>query len=253
MTIKNPTPNDVGELKELWKEAFGDTDDFIDLFFSLAFSPEHSLCVYEGSSLAAGLYWFDAYLANEKVAYIYGVATKKTHRSKGFSTALLKEAHRQLKNSGYSAAILVPADAGLFGFYGRLGYRECCFIDLEKHTAKASRSVFEKISAEEYLTLRNSYLPQNSILFVNERLHFLAAITDFYKSDDFIFAKNKDGQELKIIEFFGDKAKISSVISALGFSEATVRAYGKEKAFAMYFQLTDNFNIFPEYLGFAFD
>lgn len=253
MIIKNPAPTDENELKDLWKEAFGDTDGFINLFFSLAFSFEHSLCVYESGSVAASLYWFDAHIEERKVAYIYGVATKKEHRSKGFSTALLKAAHKKLKECGYEAAILVPADEGLFKFYGKLGYRECCFIDLERHSALAEASAFEKISAEEYLTLRNSYLPENSIVFDNERLHFLAAITDFYKSDGFIFAKSNDEQELRIIEFFGNKAALSSVISALGFREGAVRLYGKSKPFAMYIPLAENFNILPEYLGFAFD
>ena len=96
-------------------------------------------------------------------------------------------------------------------------------------------------------------MPINSVVFDNKRLPFLASITDFYKSDDFVLAKSNTPDKLNIIEFFGDRKYIPSAISALGFSEATVLAYGKEKAFAMYFPLTDNFNILPEYRGFAFD
>ena len=117
MTIKLPDISDIPALKDLWKEAFADTDDFINLFFSLAFSKENSLCAYDKETLTASLYWFDAFIENEKVAYIYGVATKKTHRGMGISTALIKKTHELLKKSGYKAAILVPADDGLFNFY----------------------------------------------------------------------------------------------------------------------------------------
>ena len=253
MIIKKPSSSDIKALKLLWKEAFCDTDEFIDLFFSLAFSTEHSLCAYNNDSVAAALYWFDAHLNGDRVAYIYGVATKKENRGQGFSTALLKRTHDLLKDSGYNAAILVPADEGLFNFYGRFGYEKCCYINSQIYPAKNDPVTFQKISGEEYLSLRNRFLPQNSLIFDNERLQFLLSITDFYKSDDFIFAKSNDQNALNIIEFFGDKKHISSVISALGFRKGKVRAYGKEKAFAMYFPLTDNFNILPEYLGFAFD
>ncbi len=253
MTIKKTEAADLAALKALWKEAFGDTDEFIELFFSLAFTEENSLAVYDNGELVASLYWFDGKVGDKKAAYIYGVATKKTQRGKGYSTALLKKCHELLKSEGYSAAILVPADNGLFNFYGRLGYTECCFIDLDEIPASEERLSFKKISAEEYLNYRELYLPPNSLVFDNKRLPFLASITDFYKSEDFIFAKSKDTESLRIIEFFGNERLIPSLIGSLGFPKATVRCYGKSKPFAMYLSLEEGFNVAPEYLGFAFD
>lgn len=253
MIIKKPADSDVKELKVLWKEAFGDTDDFIGLFFSLAFSKDNSLCVYDNESLVASLYWFDGSVGKEKAAYIYGVATDKKHRGKGHSTALLKRCHELLKSEGYSVAILVPADEGLFNFYGRLGYRACCPIDSREYASTEEKIDFQKIDANEYLTLRNRYLPQNTLIFDNQRLQFLASITDFYKSDSFIFAKSNNPDALSIIEFFGDEKLISSVVGALGFEKGLVRSYGKSRFFAMYLPLTEDFETSPEYLGFAFD
>lgn len=253
MIIDFPKNSNIPSLKALWKEAFQDTDEFIDLFFSLAFSEENSLAVYDNGELAASLYWFDGKVGDGKAAYIYGVATKKAQRGKGYSTSLLKKCHELLSDKGYSAAILVPADKELFNFYGRLGYNECCFIELDEVVASKEKVAFKEISAEEYLTQRNNYLPQNSLIFDNKRLHFLASITDFYKGDSFIFAKSKDTDTLRIIEFFGSENLLSSVIGSLDFSSATVRRYGKSKPFAMYLSLEKSFCTVPEYLGFAFD
>ena len=191
MIIKFPRESDIPNLKELWKEAFGDTDDFIDLFFSLAFSAQSALCVYDNDSPTASLYWFDGYIGQEKAAYIYGVATKKTYGGRGFSSALIKRTHELLAEKGYRIAVLVPADSGLFDFYGRLGYTECCFINLKKQFASEKKTMLTKISAEEYLSLRNAYLPSNTLVFDNKRLQFLTSITVFYKGKDFILAKNK--------------------------------------------------------------
>lgn len=253
MIIKFPTESDIPKLKEIWKEAFGDTDDFIDLFFSMAFSKSSSLCVYDNDFLAASLYWFDGYVGNEKAAYIYGVATKKAHRGRGFSSALIKRTHELLAKKGYQVSVLVPADAGLFNFYRRLGYTECCFIELEKQFFSEKRTTLTKISAEEYLNLRNDYLPPNTFIFDNKRLRFLASITDFYKGKDFILAKNKVEDPPSIIEFFGNESLIPDVIGTLGYTEATIRSYGNSKPFAMYYPLTKNLRSIPEYLGFAFD
>ena len=253
MTIDRPTATDEAALKELWKEAFGDTDDFINLFFRLAYSESNALCVYDNGILAAALYWFDGYIENKKVAYIYGVATKKSQRGKGFSSSLIKRTHDLLISCGYEASLLVPADEGLFRFYGKLGYISCCPIDCREYTASKDDSDIQKIGAEEYLRLRKAYLPQNTLIFDNQRLEFLASINDFYKNDNFILAKNTAYDALTIIEFFGDKTYIPSVINTLGFEKGTVRSYGNSRPFAMYFPLTDSFKITPEYLGFAFD
>ena len=45
MIIKSPETRHIPQLRQLWKEAFGDTDDFLDVFFSVAFAPERSRCV----------------------------------------------------------------------------------------------------------------------------------------------------------------------------------------------------------------
>ena len=253
MTIDFPKSSDIPSLKALWKEAFGDTDEFIDLFFNLAFTEESALAVYDNNTLVASLYWFDGSVANKKTAYIYGVATKKAYRGKGYSSALLKRTHDLLAEAGYSATVLVPASDGLFNFYGRLGYTECCFIDCYNCSASKKKISLEKISAEEYLILRESCLPDNSLIFDNKRLHFLSSITDFYKSQDFIFAKSKDSAALRIIEFFGNEEFIPSIIYSLGFDKTTVRRYGKMKPFAMYHSLEESVKEIPEYLGFAFD
>ena len=45
MNIKSPKNADIPALRSLWKEAFGDTDDFLDVFFSAAFADERAMCV----------------------------------------------------------------------------------------------------------------------------------------------------------------------------------------------------------------
>ena len=58
MRIDHPTSGEISGLRQLWKEAFGDTAGFLDAFFSTGFSPERCLYAGEGGTVAAALYWF---------------------------------------------------------------------------------------------------------------------------------------------------------------------------------------------------
>lgn len=253
MTIKKPRVSDVPHLKRLWKEAFGDTDEFIDGFFSLGFSPDRSLALYCEDEIASVIYWFDCEFKNNKVAYIYGVATRKRERGKGYSTLLMKRAHELLLNSGYSGAILVPAGEDLFSFYKRLGYCECCFIDEEEYPASNVELIPERISPEEYVKLRKAFLSSESVIFDNSCLHFLAYMSDFYKGENFLFAKSNDIEKLRFLEFFGNKNCISDIVHSLKYESATVRVLGKARPFAAFISFNGDFVEKPDYLGFAFD
>ena len=70
MTIDAPKTAQIPQLRQLWKEAFGDTDTFLDSFFSLAFAPERCRCITLGDTVPSALYWFDCTCRGEKWAYL---------------------------------------------------------------------------------------------------------------------------------------------------------------------------------------
>ena len=49
---------EVPALRELWKEAFGDGDQFLDQFFCGPFAPERSRVAVVDEAVAGALYWF---------------------------------------------------------------------------------------------------------------------------------------------------------------------------------------------------
>ena len=117
MTIDAPKTSHIPALKQLWQEAFGDDDAFLESFFSVAFSPNHCRCLFLSGQVAAALYWFDCSWKEEKVAYIYAVATDKAFRGRGLCSALMKDTHKHLFSQGYRGAALVPGNQGLFQLY----------------------------------------------------------------------------------------------------------------------------------------
>lgn len=83
MRPDHPHPALIPGLRKLWQEAFGDTEEYLDGFFRLAYSPENCLCIGEGDIVHAALYWLDMTCRGERIAYIYAVATAKNRRGEG--------------------------------------------------------------------------------------------------------------------------------------------------------------------------
>ena len=113
MNTAAATEAQIPQLRELWQRAFGDTDDFLDDFFSTAFAPHRSRCITVDGDLAAVLYWFDCTLEQKKLAYLYAVATDPAHRGKGLCRALMADTAETLKATGYAGMVLVPQKPSL--------------------------------------------------------------------------------------------------------------------------------------------
>ena len=122
MTIDYPSENAIPQLRSLWKEAFGDEDSFLDVFFGTGFSPDRCRCIPLNGEIAAALYWFDCSWEGGPLAYLYAVATCKQYRGQGLCRKLMANTHEHLKYLGYTGAVLVPGEPSLFDFYSNMGY-----------------------------------------------------------------------------------------------------------------------------------
>lgn len=251
MKIEHPSSALIPCLRTLWKEAFGDTDAFLDLFFSVAYDPCRCRCVTEQRRVTAALYWLDFFLDEQKFAYIYAVATASDCRGRGLCKQLMTDTAVLLRENGYHGAILVPQDEGLRRMYDRMGYRDAAQIE-EFFCAASELSISVKeITAEDYAALRSSFAPEGSLQPGNQALAFLGATTRMYAGNGFIGAVSRETDHLRLLEYLGDNLKLPALIAALGATEATVRTPGSTP-FAMYLPLAADCRK-PEYYPFAFD
>lgn len=163
MRIEYPEEKQLPQLKALWKLAFGDEDDFIELFFSSAYSPDRCHVAMAGETVAAMLYWLDCEYKGRPYAYLYAVATHPDFRGCGLCRALMEDTHRELSRRGYAGAALYPAGAALRRMYGKLGYRD--WGRAAELACKAGAPVpVREISREEYTVLRREYLPEDALI-----------------------------------------------------------------------------------------
>ena len=253
MKIDHPSHGNVSTLKELWQEAFEDSAENIDLFFETAFDTEHSLCAFDGERAVAMLYWFDCEYMGERVAYMYAIATAKSHRGRGICRQLMSKAHEILKRSGYACVILVPGEKGLFEFYAKMGYSVFSTVD-EKYVISVDSGIsLEKINPREYGRIRNALLPENGVMQDGKCLDYLGAYAELYAGEGFLCACEINGDTARIHELLGNTEAADGIAYALGCKIGFVRAIGNGRAFSMYLPLGKCKIDTPAYFGLALD
>ena len=244
-------PESTAPLRQLWKEAFGDPDVFLDSFFAFGFSPDRCRQVTIDGTVAAALYWFDCTFRGKKLAYLYAIATHKDYRNRGLCKSLMADTHHHLKALGYDGAILVPAKDSLFPFYEKLGYRTCCKV--REFTCAASGTVdIRFIEAEKYMAIRQKYLPAGSVAPSENMFRFLTEQYFFYEGKDFALCATAEGDTLIATELLGNLSAAPGIVAMMGKKEGRFRTPGSEKPFAMYYPLTYHSNR-PTYFPFALD
>ena len=260
MNIAPTSEAQIPALRQLWQVAFGDTDDFLDDFFSTAYAPQRSRCITIADEVAAVLYWFDCQLPqwksateciNRKLAYVYAVATDPARRGKGLCRMLMESTAETLTANGYDGIVLVPQKPSLIAMYEKMGFTHCSGVT-EFHVMAGNPTCIEKISEDEFAIRRMGQAPIGTVLQWRENLHFLSTQATFYTGKNFVAAVAEVEGNLWCPEFLGKPEKAAALTAALGYQEGNFRMPGDERPFAMFRPLTIDCPK-PGYFGLAFD
>ena len=245
MNFNHPTLAQIPQLRQLWQEAFDDSDAFLDQFFHTAFSADRCLCAEEDQQVVAVAYWFSC----EEYAYIYAVATAKAYQGRGICHRLMEHIHKILASRGYHGAVLVPGDASLRQFYRGMGYEN--FGGMDTFTCEASTPLpLRIIDAAEFQQLRRQYLPDGGVIQEGENLKFLSCSATFYAGADFLLTAVETEGRLLALELLGNRTAAPGILATLKISCGTFHCPGSTP-FAMW--LPFDKKIAPTYFGFAFD
>lgn len=123
--------DEVAELKRLWLEAFGE-DESATLFYNLAFE-EIEVVVYKiQNEIVSMLHCIPCRLIGDKEeyngVYLYALATDKRFRGQGIMGKLIENVKNNLKEDNMDFLYLIPADAGLYDYYGKYGFTDKVFM-----------------------------------------------------------------------------------------------------------------------------
>lgn len=232
MRIDTPCASHIPALWKLWQEAFGDEDAFLEGFFQNANAA--CRCVMEDQRPVAMLYWLDYHWEGGRLAYIYGVATAKSHQKRGLCRKLMADTLAHLKENGYCGAALVPADESLRQFYGTMGFANGW--GYRKVTAQRGQTAagLDPLSPGEYLMRYRNIAPKGSPVLSEKHSAFLQQCAALYGGEDFLLAVSREPGEVLMGDFFGNPEVIPGILQALHKEKAELRMPGDETPHAMY-------------------
>lgn len=252
MKIDSPQPRQIPGLKALWQAAFGDSGEFIDGFFATAYAPSRCRCVTVDGNIAAALYWFDIHCQEQRMAYIYAVATAPEYRNQGLCRALLEDTHTHLALRGYSGALLVPEGEALRRMYRGFGYEDTTTLREFVCAAGEAPAPMHRIDGPEFARLRRDLLPSGAVFQEAENLLYLEKQVNFYAGPGFLAALRQDGADVFCPEILGNPGMAPGILRTLGAARGNFRCPGQGIDFAMFLPLAED-AVRPAYFAFAFD
>lgn len=252
MTVDYPSAKQISGLRMLWKEAFGDSEVFLDAFFEKGFSPRRCRCVTEKDTVVAALYWFEVTCKEQRFAYLYAVATAKSHRGRGLFSALLADTRNLLTETGFDGILLVPESEDLSRMYEKFGFAACTTITAFSAAAGDLPAEMREIGPAEFARLRLQFLPRGAVLQEGEMLAFLASQCHFWAGTDFLAVGQLYDGKLVCPEFLGNRTAAPGLLRALNVPVGAFRAPGDEQSFAWLLPLHRGCRR-PEYFGLALD
>ena len=194
----------IPSLLDLWKKVFGDSEEYIRLFFDKAYYDSECFAVIEEDKVVSAFYLLKCSIKfNGEVyhgRYLYAAATLPDYRGKGLMSELINEALKYGESHNFDFIALVPADDGLYDYYSRFGFVESMYkykYAIRKDTA-TMRAYREITDSEEFCRIRNS-VDCNMLIYndiCNEyafRCLGFSGVRLFYLSDSAYYA---EGEEL---------------------------------------------------------
>lgn len=221
--IEHPAESDLAELKSLWKEAFGDTDEFIEGFFTRRYSPGSALVYRSGYSIASMIFFPHYEFSIEGKAcglgYICGAATRKDFRGRGMMGELVGASHKVIGGRGDWFAALIPASDSLYEYYRRFGYRELFFRTRLRITRGGVRVTpgYSLLPASDFDHIYNIYsrgIRSLNAAVVHSRESYSSVAEDFRLSGGEILA-GSDGNLYTFVRINGTVVSVRETFARL--------------------------------------
>ena len=162
--------------------------------FAAWFSPEHCLVYTVGKKIAAAVYMLPCRMEREGTLYpghyIYAAATLPAFRGRGFMACLMEAVALEGVKRGHVFSAVLPAEKGLYSYYGRFGYRE--YFEAEytemqvselETLAKWEGAGRRLISPEEALSCQKEFLSgrEGSIIWNPRDVFYAFSMNHFCK------------------------------------------------------------------------
>lgn len=207
------------ETKQLWKEVFGDSDAFINLYFSRVYKPLYNVtCVLNNHVVGAlqTLPYTLSYFGNHVPAsYISGVCVSPSHQHEGIGNNLMEQAHFSLYRAQTVFAVLIPANSTVEEWYANMGYAPLISCEAPDdnvtdlsfdgfNARQKAKDVVLLHTAESFAVAQEDIrISQSNQTPLPERAHGMLRVVNAKRALD-LYAQ-RFPNERKVIQVYGDE------------------------------------------------
>ena len=183
------------EVIALWKEAFGDSEEYVKKFFDKMNGEKNMILRIEEGKTVSMASMLPVKCGNYRGRYIYAVATAEKCRGRGYCRQIMAFIHDYMAEGGENFAILVPAEKSLFDFYKKMGYSQTVFAP---DTANVGE-ITNKCTISEYYNIRKNLFSEYDLIEWGEReLSYILSLGEIWKTEDGA-AYFEDGKAVEIL------------------------------------------------------
>ena len=260
--------NFVPDLIDLWSKVFGDELSYIDIFFQKQYSRCETFCFADNGKVVSALYLLPCLLDyNGKIyngRYLYAAATKTEYRGRGIMNSLVNESVEYCKKEKIDFICLLPANEGLYGYYGKCGfhtamYRCCMNVDNDNNADihKLNGSVTPNL---DDIYKHRAGVRGNKILFSCAELDYIVSSMAHYGCrficDDYrLIIYNEEDHVVN--EFIGDCNSVFCFESFdIVYTPEPINGYGvlKKEKYGMIYPINKNLDDCSDiYMNLALD
>ncbi len=164
MELRRLSSGDFLQVKQVWKQCFADSDEFISAYFNSAAKIGQGFGIFEQDRLLSDLFMLDFNASVSGVvfntAFVAGCATVPEARHKHLMQTLIKQALLHMKEQGIAVSFLHPF---LHAFYRKFGYETVAYVreyeEIPKpETVKQKAVVYQTAAQLPAEAMQRSYM-----------------------------------------------------------------------------------------------
>ncbi|MDR1619548.1 MAG: GNAT family N-acetyltransferase [Clostridiales bacterium] len=156
LQVKTATMADKARIRELWKLCFGDSEQFMDWFFSERYFPAYSSCLLEDGVIMSALQSYPLHVrmrgAVVMASMLAGVSTHPERNGRGYMKRIFLHYMQRVRNSGIPIAIHTPAHLPTFFSRGHYPATDTLYLTIENANCArkpgeiAAQSLYEDLA-----------------------------------------------------------------------------------------------------------
>lgn len=219
------------ELKKIWREVFGDPEEYIDLFFNKVYQSERAYFILQKDKIVSALHYIPLSLKIQnkeyKTAYICGVSTYPQYEGQGYMSQLMNTCLSHLQNLEYDFACLIPANEGLFNLYRKFDFYPLFFSNQFNFTSPQKvykgckqLSLFAPKELTDVYNLFKFQESKNDYIILHTKEMIALAIEEFMVTNGEVIVL-KNGEFLEGIAFCQQEEGLWNVKELLSKDKAT--------------------------------